>query len=595
MSTIPADLFVADTPSVLSTGGSGLVLNGLLLSPSTRVPIGTVMSFSGGPAVSSYFGATSAEALFAQGGTNAAGTALGSGYFGGFQGATILPGTLLVAQYNVNPVSAYLRGGNISALPLTTLQGYNGLLGVVIDGTPVSATFNLSGVTSFTNAAQLIETDLAISGVQGATFTGAITGNVLTVTSPTGTLSVGDKITGATVAASTFISSFGTATGGAGTYNLTTTAGSPISAEAMVALLPAVQFDSVSGAFVITSGTTGVNSTLAFATGPMAADLLLTSATGAVLSQGAAAASPAAFMNNIVATNRNWVTFAHCFNPDASGFANKLAFAEWNNGQNKKFMYVPFDTDQSPLNSVPATASFGFAVTEAGISGTSIQSEPLGDQNLSAFVCGAVASINFNQAGGRTSFAFRKQAGLVPGVTTGTAAINLGGNPQSPTFDPGNGYNYYGAIATANESFIDYQRGFVSGPYMWIDTYINQIAINAEFQLDLMELQENSLSIPFTTFGDAQVEAALADSIQKYVTFGAIVPGVTLSSSQIAAVNAAAGGLNIAPTIQNQGWYLYIPASSPTTRQSRGPRLLTFFYADGGSIQSFSFSSVVAL
>src|ERR1700761_7523394 len=143
MTTIPADIFVSDTPSVISTGGDGLVLNGVLLTKSTRVPIGTVMSFPSSQAVSNFFGGTSSEFKFAGGGTG-----LGTGYFGGFVGASQTPGALLVAQYNTSAVSAYLRGGNVSALTLTQLQAFNGTLGVTIDGTPFSASINLSGVTS---------------------------------------------------------------------------------------------------------------------------------------------------------------------------------------------------------------------------------------------------------------------------------------------------------------------------------------------------------------------------------------------------------------------------------------------------------------
>lgn len=591
MTTISANLFVANNPGVLAAGGSGLDLNGLLLTKSNRVPVGAVMSFSSPTAVQSFFGGTSAELKFAGGGSG-----LGSGYFGGFDTSTIKPGELLVAQYNTVAVSAYLWGGNASAITLTQLQSFNASLTVTINGTPTTASVNLSGATSFTNAAQLIETDLAISGVAAAAFTGAITANVLTVTSPTGApLAVGQKITGATVAAATFISSLGTGTGAAGTYNLTTTAGSPISAESMTSTQPAVTFDSITSAFVINSGTTGTGSTMAFASGPMAVDLLLTQATGAVLSQGAAVATPSTFMNNLLSVTTNWVTFTHCFDPDnGSGFTNKLAFSAWNSSKNNRFMYVPFDTDVTPQTENPDPSCFAAAVAAASISGTSIQAEPLGDQNLCAFVCGAVASINLNQPGGRISMAYKKQAGLVPGVLTDTAAINLGGNPQV-TGDRGNGYNYYGAIATANQSFIDYQRGFVSGPFLWIDTYVNQIALNAAMQLDLMELQEQANSIPFTSSGDGLIEAALADTIQQFTTFGAIVAGVTLSASQIAQANAQAGGLNIGPTLQNQGWYLFLTTPSSTVRQGRGPRAITFFYCDGESVQSFSLGTVTVL
>ena len=61
MSTIPADLFVSATPSVLAAGGSALDLNGLVLTTSTRVPIGTVMSFPDGTSVANFFGGGSKE------------------------------------------------------------------------------------------------------------------------------------------------------------------------------------------------------------------------------------------------------------------------------------------------------------------------------------------------------------------------------------------------------------------------------------------------------------------------------------------------------------------------------------------------------
>lgn len=589
MSTISADLFVADNPSVLPAGGSGLALNCLLLTKSTRVPIGTVMSFPTGTAVSGFFGALSREALFANGGAN-----LGSGYFGGFDTSTIKPGAMLAVQYPAVAVSAYLRGGNISALTLTQLQAFNGTLNVTINGSVKTSAVNLSGITSQTNAAQLIETDLAISGPAATSFTGAITGSVLTASGVTGTIAVGQKVAGATVAAGTFISSLGTGTGGAGTYNLTTTAGSPIGSEAMTTTQPAVFYDSLSGAFTIQSSTTGVASTITFGSGAMATDLLLTQALGAVVSPGADAAVPAAFMDSVVAINKNWASFTHDFDPDnGSGFVNKLAFAAWNNGKKNRYVYVPFDTNVSPTQTDPDASCFSAAVNSTNISGTSIQWEP-SDQNLSAFVCGAIASIDFNAAGGRITFAYRKQTGLPAGVTDDVTAVNLGGNPQVEG-DRGNGYNYYGAIATANANFIDYQRGFVSGPFLWLDTYVNQIAMNADMQLALMTFQEQANVIPFNAAGDASIQAALKDTITKYRDFGAIVAGVTLSSSQAAQVNAAAGGKNIAPTITSQGWYLYLPTASPTTRQARGPRAITFFYADGESVQSFSLSTVAIL
>ncbi|WP_367575649.1 DUF3383 family protein, partial [Serratia liquefaciens] len=70
-------------------------------------------------------------------------------------------------------------------------------------------------------------------------------------------------------------------------------------------------------------------------------------------------------------------------------------------------------------------------------------------QRIDAFVCGAAASIDFEATNGRITFAFRGQGGLVAGVTTATVASNL----------IANGYNFYGAYATANQQFREFQNG----------------------------------------------------------------------------------------------------------------------------------------
>jgi hypothetical protein len=74
------------------------------------------------------------------------------------------------------------------------------------------------------------------TGTIGAAFNGQTATNVLTVNSITsGVVNVGDVIVGTGIAAGTKITSFGSGTGGTGTYNLSTSPGT-IAAEAMTSL-----------------------------------------------------------------------------------------------------------------------------------------------------------------------------------------------------------------------------------------------------------------------------------------------------------------------------------------------------------------------
>jgi hypothetical protein len=120
--TVPAGLFVATSPSVLGVGGADLVLSGLFLTTSTRVPIGTVAQFPDTTTVVDYFGGGSDEAAAAP------------IYFAGWDASTQKPSNMIFSQYPTAAVAAYMRGGNLGTLSLATLQGYNGSLDVVIDG-----------------------------------------------------------------------------------------------------------------------------------------------------------------------------------------------------------------------------------------------------------------------------------------------------------------------------------------------------------------------------------------------------------------------------------------------------------------------------
>lgn len=569
--SIPAKAIVNVTPNVISAGGSALDMSGMVLTQSTRVPIGTVSSFASALDVSNYFGASSQEASIA------------AVYFQGFDNSNVKPGALLFTQYPAAAVAAYLRGGNISQMTLATLQALSGSLTVVMDGySRPASSINLSSATSFSSAATLIQTGLNGSPGTIVSFTGAIAGTTLTVSAvSSGTLAVGQTVLGSGITAGTRITALGTGTGLTGTYTVNNS--QTVSSEAMSAQATplTVAYDSVSGAFIVTSGITGAPSSAAFATGTLSASLLLTSATGAVVSQGAAVATPSAFMTALTAISQDWATFMTAFDPDSgSGNANKLLFAQWNSQQNNRYCYVCWDTDASPTVSAPATSSLGYLISQSNYSGVCLVYEPT-DLNLAAFICGIAASIDFTETNGRATFAFRAQTGITPSVTNETVADNL----------IANGYNFYGSYATANDEFQFLYPGSVSGPFLWMDSFIDQIWLNNAFQLALMVLLISVKSIPYNASGYALIEAALQDPINAGLLFGAFRPGITMSALQIAEVNNAAGK-NIAQTLQIRGWYLQVLDASPQVRAARGSPPCTFWYLDGQSVQKINLTSV---
>lgn len=494
--SIPADFFVKVTPGVIGAGGNALDLNGLVLSPSTRVPVGSVYAFAGADAVAAFFGGSSDEAQFA------------INYFLAFDNSDDKPATILFAQYNVVAVAAYLRGGNVSGLTLNQLKALTGVLTVVVDGVShTSGTINLSAATSFSNAATLI-----LAGFTSPGFT--------------------------------------------------------------------VVYDSVSGAFVFTSATTGAASTMSFATGSLANGLALLLTDGAVTSQGADAGVPSTFLGAIAAVTQDWATFGLTFDPDGgSGNTIKLEFAAWVVSKNNRFGYIAWDPDLSPTTSPAATASMGSLLDTEGASGICPIYSPT--FKVAAFIMGSVAALDFSRTEGRANFAYRSQEGLAADVVDETVASNL----------IANSYNFYGAVATANQGFTYFYPGSVTGEFAWLDSFVNQIKFNSDLQLAGMSLLTSLKSIPYNSAGEALIRQAFADPIASALNFGTIRTGVALSALQAATVNSAAGA-KIDAIITTQGYYLQVKMPSAQVRAQRGSPICTLWYTDGGSINKLDLLSL---
>lgn len=584
--TIPASYYVGITPGVLTAGQPGITMSELMLTSGTRVPIGQILACTSLASVQNYFGATAVESIEA------------AVYFSGFSGATASPAELLLAQYPTVNVGAWLRGGMVSGLTLTQLQALSGVLSVTIDGSVhTSSSITLTGATSFSNAAQIINTDLAATGPTAAVVTASISGSTLTVTAVTsGVVAVGQQVTGATVTTGTYITALGTGTGGDGTY--TVSQPQTVTSETLTMLTPTVTYDSIAGAFLIQSGTTGTSSTIGYGSGTISAGLMLTQATGAVTSQGAAAGVPATFMAGIVAQTTNWASFQTIFDPDnGSGNTQKQAFAAWVNSTGNRYVYLAEDADITPTESTAATTSLGYILGQSNSSGTVPIYQPViggSGNHLSAFVGGYVASINWNATNGRATADYKSQSGISPSVTSEAVAANL----------IANNYNYYGAVATAGASWQFFDPGSITGPYKWLDSYINQIWLNNQCQVALMTLLTTVGRIPYNPVGYGMIRQTLTAGAATPVSLppqspvaaglnnGVITPNVPLSATQVIEVNQLAG-FPIDAVLSSQGWYLIIQPASAATRAARQSPTIILLYMDGGSIQRINLSSLM--
>lgn len=174
---IPASRIVSVSPRVISGGGTDLETNGLLLTQSAMLPLGTpALVFSSASAVSALFGAEAPETLFAQ------------QYFSGVQNQQAAPKALVIGRRIDQPVAAWIRGGDVG----TTLTAFkaisDGALTINVDGDDKTATgIDLSEATSLSDVAEKVAA--GITGVTGSydsntgcfTFTSETTGESSTI------------------------------------------------------------------------------------------------------------------------------------------------------------------------------------------------------------------------------------------------------------------------------------------------------------------------------------------------------------------------------------------------------------------------------
>lgn len=410
-----------------------------------------------------------------------------------------------------------------------------------------------------------------------------------------GVITLGMAVTGTGITGPAYVSAFGSgATGRAGTYTISVTPTAE-SSEPIFGYAPAVTYDALQNAFTFLSGTTGSASSMGYATGAVATSLNLTQALGAVIQLGSDGnlpdtSAPTGFMNSFIGQAVNWASFMTTWEPTA---LDKENFANWTNAQNNRFRYCMWDTNV--LNTEaggpsPAVA----AITAAAYSGTVMiyqnDAVTILDGEKAAFALSWAACLDFTRRNGRQTAAFKGQSGLQADVTNGTVANYLGGLDS----DFGYGLNYYGDFTTPNQAFLLWQRGVVSGPFTWDDTYTNQIWLNSELQLAIMLGLTEVNSVPYAYAGYALIESWLLDPISAGVNFGMIVAGVNLSAAQIQEVNSQAG-LDISGPLFQKGWYVQVTPASTQTRGTRSSPPCTLFYCDGESVQRVVLASIVVL
>ncbi len=257
----------APTLDPAGTYSSPYALNRLIIGWEEDVPDNVCLAFNSVTAVQNYFGVVSTEATLANQffDPNVYGTSYSDA------GATLYFTREGLGQ------RPHLLGVNLSALTLAQLQAINGSVAITFNGWNYSANIDLSNATNFSDAAQILQTQLNAQApvlaqttgdtIQSQTvnFTGDFKNAQLTVTSvQSGTMEVGGLVDGNGVQHSPYfynnqiIYQHSGPPGGAGTYSTFGHLGSVSTPEAMTETYGLLTLGTVtSGSVAIGSEVTG--------------------------------------------------------------------------------------------------------------------------------------------------------------------------------------------------------------------------------------------------------------------------------------------------------------------------------------------------
>lgn len=329
--------------------------------------------------------------------------------------------------------------------------------------------------------------------------------------------------------------------------------------------------------FEISTVSTGSTHTISFGSGAVGLGLKLNQSAGAQVEAGRNVVTDSELMAFTLNKIRNFGVITHIVERTRE---EKESMATWVTLQKSRFAYIAQDTDGTAIVA-NSSASFGAWLSEYNQNGTTPY---YGNIEQVGAVCGGIAAINFKRANGRRNIMFMKQSGLAAYVTDDTIYTAL----------LSNGYTFYGSFATANDEFTFNVNGQVAGQFKWLDNYVNQIYMNAQFELAMMTMLTSFGVIPYNEAGAAIHRASAADPINEMLNFGGIVPLIepsALSEQQKSIINTQAG-FDITPTLLSKGWAIVITIPDAQTRGNRGSFPFTFWYSDGGSVQSVTMASI---
>lgn len=518
---------------VVQSVSSGFTPQLLVLTQNPILPTETLKQFINAEEVLTYFGESSYNNNAEYSDYKNA-----SFYFKGSNKTTIPPSSILFYRYVESNTGAFTRGNKLSAIgttnDLTTLKLVTaGTLNLVFNGTTYAITgIDLSGATSFVAMASLIETKIQL------------------------------------------VSDLATAT---------------------------VEFDTITNAFTITlpydaltANTVGfVTNSATGATDQLAQRMKITETTGAVLSQGLPAQTPAQVMDAVTNLSTNFVPFICNFDTNSDvDYSIDIGLTAWTLAYPILFLYMAYDTKggaTSPITNPKQTALINAGYGQNSVApytfNTNIMYFIVNDSTITLpfATAGSLASIQFNAINGMLQLDASSYSGITP-VITNNNDLSLLLN----TF----GANSYINLNTRNNNFQWFEKGNIGGSYAWADTFVGYIWLADQIQVTIAGLKQSLNSIPYNNL--SILNAVIDPIFKQALTNGVAQNNIPLDATEKQQLILQAG-YDFTSILYNEGYYLpqIVPTAQDITNRTLSNIKAWYTYAGGPVTISVSVTTVI--
>lgn len=318
------------------------------------------------------------------------------------------------------------------------------------------------------------------------------------------------------------------------------------------------EYNTITGGFIITAGTTGKEVNIQAITSTNAEDF--TNAIGLInaeLSQGVDAETWTDFCDRIYQSNSSGYSITTLETLETQDVLDSVEWLQTvNNGQtyNTQVRLVFNFSDKTTAETIQTQ------IQELGYTGYVMCYDPYNEyiNILSSSIC---ASIDFQTNNGAINFNFQQANGYTPITDYGTVLDYQAGNINSLLAQELNSYNinYVYSLGVGTQEQIYYGKGLMNGSFATEDVQVNESWLESEIQTNVINAFDtlNKLSLQGDDATDLMM-SLISPAFETGKENGVVARNGTLSQTSKLSIVQATNNGQAPNTVENNGYFIAI-------------------------------------